>query len=216
LPGYVSGDTDEWHRSSATLSSGAGEVTSVGLSSPPGVHLSRAKPEGFLQPEENTRIYRRLFGRFPTGVAVVLTEENREVKGLTVNSLTSASLDPLLLLFCVRNESRSGDAILRVGRFTVSILGAHQEHAARHFAARRQSPIELAFERETDFVWLADSNAVFRCVLEASYPGGDHRIVVGRVQSMLGPELCTQLLLYHGGSYAQLSPIPEEQVRRTH
>lgn len=158
--------------------------------------------------EDQTRIYRRLFGRFVTGVAVVLAEEDGQVKGLTVNSLTSASLDPLLLLFCVRNESASGDAILRVRRFTVSILGAHQENAARHFADRKDllQPT-LAFARDDGFVWLEDSNAVFRCDLAGAYPGGDHRIVLGRVLDMLGPEACAQLLVYHSGDYAHLAPV---------
>jgi flavin reductase (DIM6/NTAB) family NADH-FMN oxidoreductase RutF len=162
---------------------------------------------GYLLVEDQTRIYRRLFGRFVTGVAVVLTEEDGEVKGITVNSLTSASLNPLLLLFCVRNESASGDAILRVQRFTVNILGAHQEHAACHFAGRKDPQSSLAFARDDGFVWLEDSNAVFRCDVAGSYPGGDHRIILGRVVDMLGPEACSQLLVYHSGDYAHLAPV---------
>ena len=157
--------------------------------------------------EDQTRIYRRLFGRFVTGVAVVLTEEDGEVKGLTINSLTSASLDPLLLLFCVRNKSTSGDAILRVRRFTVSILGAHQENAARHFAGRKDPQPSLSFARDDGFVWLEDSNAVFRCAVADAYPGGDHRIILGRVVDMLGPEACAQLLVYHSGDYAHLAAV---------
>jgi flavin reductase (DIM6/NTAB) family NADH-FMN oxidoreductase RutF len=157
--------------------------------------------------EDQTRTYRRLFGRFVTGVAVVLTEEDGEVKGLTVNSLTSASLHPLLLLFCVGNESASGDAILRVRRFTVSILGAHQENAARHFAGRKNLQPSLIFARDDGFVWLENSNAVFRCGVAGAYPGGDHRIILGRVVEMLGPEASAQLLVYHSGDYAHLAPV---------
>jgi flavin reductase (DIM6/NTAB) family NADH-FMN oxidoreductase RutF len=156
--------------------------------------------------EDQTRIYRRLFGRFVTGVAVVLVEEDDEVKGLTVNSLTSASLNPLLLLFCVRNESASGYAILRVRRFTVSILGAHQENVARYFAGRKDLKDTVSFARDDGFVWLEDSNAVFRCDVIGAYPGGDHRIVLGRVVDMLGPDSCAQLLVYHSGDYAHLAP----------
>jgi flavin reductase (DIM6/NTAB) family NADH-FMN oxidoreductase RutF len=159
--------------------------------------------------EDPTRIYRRLFGRFVTGVAVVLTEEDGEVNGLTVNSLTSASLDPLLLLFCVRNESASGHSILRMRRFTVSILGAHQEDAARHFAGRRNRQHNLSFARDDGFVWLEDSNAVFRCAVAGAYPGGDHRIILGRVVDMLGPKACAQLLVYHSGNYACLAPVSQ-------
>jgi flavin reductase (DIM6/NTAB) family NADH-FMN oxidoreductase RutF len=157
--------------------------------------------------EDRTCIYRRLFGRFATGVAVVLTEEEGEVNGLTVNSLTSASLNPLLLLFCVRNESASGHSILRMRRFTVSILSAHQKEAARHFAGRRSRRHNLSFARDAGFVWLEDSNAVFRCDLAGAYPAGDHRIILGRVVDMLGPAACAQLLVYHSGDYACLAPV---------
>jgi flavin reductase (DIM6/NTAB) family NADH-FMN oxidoreductase RutF len=148
--------------------------------------------------------YRRLFGRFVTGVAVVLAEEGEEIRGLTVNSLTSASLDPLLLLFCVRNGSRSGEAVLRAGRFTVNILAADQENVARHFAGSRKANANFEYLHDEGFVWLNHCNAVFRCELEADYPGGDHRIILGRVKKMLGPDECERLLVYHEGHYGNL------------
>lgn len=159
--------------------------------------------------EERSLFYRRLFSRFPTGVAVILTDDGGETVGLTVNSLTSASLDPLLLLFCVRNESRSGDVILRVGRFTVNVLAGHQESAAQYFAGRRDTRLEVECVREGGFVWLARSNAVFRCEIEASHPGGDHRIVLGRVTDMLGPEQYGHPLVYHEGRYTRLESRAE-------
>ena len=86
---------------------------------------------------DRVRFYRRLFGRFTTGVAVVLAEDADKVVGLTVNSLTSASLDPLLLLFCAHNKSQSAQTFLRSGRFSVNVLAAHQEDVARHFSGTR-------------------------------------------------------------------------------
>ncbi len=154
--------------------------------------------------QEQVLVYRRLFGRFVTGVAVVLAEFDGEIRGITVNSLTSASLDPLLLLFCVRNESRSGESILRSGRFTVNILAAGQENVAMHFAGRRDIKEEFEYLHESGFVWLNHCNAVFRCDLEVSYPGGDHRIILGRVKNMLGPDECGRLLVYHEGHYGNL------------
>jgi len=162
--------------------------------------------------EERTLCFRRMFGRLATGVAVILAEEEGKVVGMTVNSLTSVSLDPLLLLFCVRNESQSGQAILRAGRFTANILAAHQETVARHFAGPRRNMIECESVRSEKFAWLARSNAVFRCEIEAVHPGGDHQIIVGRVVDMLGPDGCDQLLVYHEGHYAKLEPRPQNDV----
>lgn len=154
--------------------------------------------------EEQSRIYRRLFGRFATGVAVVLAEDEGKTVGVTINSLTSTSLDPLLLLFCINNESCSGRSILRAGRFTVNILGAHQEETARHFANRTRLVPDFELQRDSGYVWLAKSNGVFRCEVEASHPGGDHRIIVGRVVGLHGPEECERLLIYHEGRYVHL------------
>lgn len=167
--------------------------------------------------KDESRFYRRLFGRFATGVAVVLAEEDGDIRGLTVNSLTSASLNPLLLLFCVHNDSRSGDHILRVGRFTVNILAADQEKVARHFAGRRDAHAEFSYIREEGFVWLTHSNAAFLCDLEAAYPGGDHRIILGRVKNMVGPDECEHLLVYHQGRYGNLQSkaITDSQAEGT-
>lgn len=162
--------------------------------------------------DERSLSYRRLFGRFATGVAVILTEEGGKVVGLTVNSLTSASLNPLLVLFCVKNDSRSGQAILRNRRFTVNILAACQKDIARHFAGNRDTQARLEFGCEKEFVWLTGSNAVFCCEVEAAYPGGDHQVVIGRVVEMNGPEGCDQLLVYHEGRYAMLEPKPQGEI----
>jgi 3-hydroxy-9,10-secoandrosta-1,3,5(10)-triene-9,17-dione monooxygenase reductase component len=58
-------------------------------------------------------------------------------------------------------------------------------------------------------VWLAGANAVFRCEVEAAYPGGDHRIILGRVVDMMGPEECDRPLLYHNGRYTHLEQQTE-------
>jgi flavin reductase (DIM6/NTAB) family NADH-FMN oxidoreductase RutF len=163
--------------------------------------------------EERTVRYRRLFGRWATCVAVILAEDAGQLVGLTINSLTSASLDPLLLLFCVRNESCSAAAVLHSGRFSVNVLAAHQEHIARHFAGARDRNLKLGCVRGDGFVWLAGSNAVFRCELEAAYPGGDHRVILGRVVDMLGPEECDRPLVYHNGRYTHLEQRTEDRPR---
>ena len=154
--------------------------------------------------EGQSLTYRRLFGRFATGVAVVLAEDEDQTVGITINSLTSTSLDPLLLLFCISNESRSGRSILKAGHFTVNILAAHQEEIARHFSKRTGIVPNFEIHRDGEYVWLARSNAVFRCKVEASHPGGDHRIIVGRVLDLHGPDECERLLIYHEGCYVHL------------
>ena len=155
-------------------------------------------------PEESTLLFRQLFGRFTTGVAVIVTEDADRLAGLTVNSLTSTSLDPPLLLFCARNESFSAAAVLRSGLFSVNVLGAHQEKIARYFSGPRDTNIEIDWVRRDGFVWIGGSNATFQCAVEAHYPGGDHKIIVGRVVDIQGPEQCYPSLVYHQGHYIHL------------
>lgn len=164
-----------------------------------------------MSTEDKIVSYRRLFGRFATGVAVVLAEDGNNVVGLTVNSLTSVSLNPLLLLFCARNESESAATVLRVGRFSVNVLTAHQEAIARHFAGPRTTTTKFNCQRSEGFVSIPASAAVFRCTVEGVHLGGDHRIIIGRVIDMIGPDECNPPLLYHQGRYTQLELDMEEK-----
>jgi 3-hydroxy-9,10-secoandrosta-1,3,5(10)-triene-9,17-dione monooxygenase reductase component len=148
--------------------------------------------------------YRQLFGRYATGVSVVLGLNGGSVVGMTVNSLTSLSLDPLLLLFCPRKGSRSAGNLLEGGRFSVNILGRSQRTLSQQFAsADRQVPSGCA--QRDGFAWIDGANAVFLCGVADIHPGGDHSIVVGRVLDMWGPEQSEGPLIFHEGRYAGLA-----------
>jgi 3-hydroxy-9,10-secoandrosta-1,3,5(10)-triene-9,17-dione monooxygenase reductase component len=57
------------------------------------------------------KLFRSVIGAFPTGVAIVATEWDGELFGATINSLTSVSLQPCMLLFCTNEGSATGAAI---------------------------------------------------------------------------------------------------------
>lgn len=154
--------------------------------------------------DSNAIQYRRLIGRFATGVAVVLAEaDDKTVAGMTVNSMTSVSLDPLLLLFCTRNESPSAQKLLAAGRFSVNILGQQLQHISRRFACPSDRSTAGCASRD-GFTWIEGANATFLCAVEHVYPGGDHKIIVGRVLRMFGPEESAEPLLFYEGRYAGL------------
>ncbi len=162
--------------------------------------------------------FRRLMGRFPTGVSVVLGLQNDELVGLTVNSFTSVSLDPLLLLFCTRHESRSAARLRACSVFTVNVLSENQLSASRYFAGARDSAMPPSVERRGDLVWLKGANASFSCELDAHHLAGDHAIMVARVTGLTGPEQSAPPLVYHEGAYARLAardagenPMPVER-----
>ncbi|NUU23574.1 MAG: flavin reductase family protein, partial [Streptomycetaceae bacterium] len=81
-----------------------------------------------------SRALRTTLGRFPTGVTVLTTVYRGTPVGVTVNSFTSVSLDPPLILWCLRTTSASRDAFTTAPHFAVNILAAHQADLATRFA----------------------------------------------------------------------------------
>lgn len=151
--------------------------------------------------------FRHLMGRFTTGVAVVLTAGEQTPIGLTVNSLTSLSLDPPLLLFCARNESRAGRAVIARGSFSVNILSDAQQHISGYFAGQTDAWNMNACRQHREWLAIPDCNAVMFCEVASTYPGGDHTIIVGAVREIIGPSTAKQPLLYHEGRYSVMHPV---------
>lgn len=159
-------------------------------------------------PHAAAPIFRRLMGRFTTGVAVVLTADDEGPIGLTVNSLTSLSLDPPLLLFCARNESRAGRAVVARGSFSVNILSDAQQDVSGYFAGQSGNWNAGACRRHRDWFTIPDCNAAIFCDVADTYPGGDHVIIVGAAREIVGPATAKSPLLYHEGRYSAMRPHP--------
>src|SRR5213078_5306561 len=81
--------------------------------------------------------FREVFVTFPTGVTIVTCDGPDGPAGLTTNAVTSLSLDPLLLLVCFDNASRTLPAVRSARRFAVNVLRAGQEDLAAVFASKR-------------------------------------------------------------------------------
>ncbi len=155
--------------------------------------------------------FRRAVGRFATGVTVVTAVDEGLDHAMTANAFTSVSLDPLLVLVCVENEARFYDAITDAGEWAVSILDASARPVADWLATRGR-PLHGQLDRVphrrgpvTGVPLLEQSLAAFECRTTATYPGGDHSIVVGEVVSVDLPESPARPLVYHRGSYTHLA-----------
>ncbi|MES2327254.1 MAG: flavin reductase family protein [Pseudomonadota bacterium] len=152
------------------------------------------------------RTLRDALGSFATGVTVVtcLTPDGSPA-GLTVNSFTSVSLDPPLLLVCLAKPAASAAALIEATQFAVNVLQTGQQPASIRFATRDEdrfgtTPWSCG---EAGAPILKDSLGVFECERHAVYDGGDHHILVGQVvkasfDTSLDP------LLYFRGSYRRL------------
>ncbi len=150
--------------------------------------------------------FRRLMGLWTTGIAVIVTDTDGVVSGMTINSLTSVSLDPLLLLFCVRNGSATGIRVTENRRFSVNILSESQEWVSRQFAGGPTDPDKLVYKETGRNITLQGAMAVFHCDVENTFPGGDHQIIVGRVTGISEQQADARPLLFHKGGYAMLQP----------
>jgi len=135
--------------------------------------------------EDGAASLREVMGSYPTGVTIVAAcDADGDPYGLTVNSFTSVSLEPPLVLVCIGQSSTSHDRLLASSGFCVNILAADQGVLAARFA---QEPSTGRFDRVT---WargdsghpiISGSLAWLDCVVHEVLRGGDHSILVGRV-----------------------------------
>ena len=152
------------------------------------------------------RTLRDALGCFATGVTVVtcLNAEG-EPAGLTVNSFTSVSLDPPLLLVCLAKPAASAAALTEASHFAVNVLQTGQQPASIRFSTRDEDRFGVTPWScgEAGAPILKDSLGVFECERYAVHDGGDHHILIGRVvkasfDAGLDP------LLYFRGRYRRL------------
>ncbi|WP_422933549.1 flavin reductase family protein [Sinomonas sp. P47F7] len=136
----------------------------------PGRHGNTSRPRALH--------FRGSLGRFATGVAIVTFDGVSKRHGITVNSFTSVSLEPPLVLVSIARNTRAHDEL--AGRpFTVNILGAEQQALALHFAGR--PGVEPEWVEGPVAPRLSRVLAYFECTPWAAYDGGDHTLYLGEV-----------------------------------
>jgi 3-hydroxy-9,10-secoandrosta-1,3,5(10)-triene-9,17-dione monooxygenase reductase component len=142
--------------------------------------------------------FREALGRWATGVALVTADVGGRPEGLIVNSFTAVSLEPPLVSFSPSRLSLTWGRMRTAKRFGVNVLGAGYESFARHaarpgadrFAGIAWSPTVSGVPAMTDAV------AFLECTVQATYPAGDHWIVVGRVEGLRARTVRTPLVFW--------------------
>lgn len=149
----------------------------------------------------DTRAFRQALGSFPTGVAVVTAvSQEKHPMGITVNSFTSVSLDPPMVLWCLDNKSDRYRTFTKAKGYTISVLGTAHEDVSSRLAKQGSHKLEGIDLIETELgpPALADALAIFECASEAVHPGGDHAILVGRVLRFARREIGAPLVFFRG------------------
>lgn len=151
--------------------------------------------------------FREALGRFATGVAVATCAgTGHGPVGVTINSFSSVSLTPPLVLWCLDKSSDREGAFIECGGFAINVLARAQQALSVRFAEVGQHDF-TGIKYDT---WVTGAPVLpgvlsaFDCELEARHDAGDHWILVGRVR-----KLCTregEPLLYFRGSYRGLNP----------
>jgi len=145
--------------------------------------LQLGEPRKTRMPDELD--FRDVMGHFATGVTVVAARRPDGAPcGLTVNSVASVSLQPLLLLVCLEREAASHDWITKGRAFAVSVLASGEEEVAQRFSSgeREERFLDLAHRTEaTGSPVLEGAVAWLDCEVRDVHAAGDHSIVVGEV-----------------------------------
>ncbi|AZS72446.1 NADPH-flavin oxidoreductase [Streptomyces lydicus] len=188
-----------------------GAPTTAAASSPatalprPTLRAVREDERAPLDPAE----FRSVLGHFASGVTVITAPGEPDPAGFACQSFASLSLDPPLVTFMVARTSTTWPRIARAGVFCVNILGAGQGDLCRGFAVSggdKFAGVPYKAAPATGSPRLADVPAWIDCTVQAVHTGGDHLIVVGRVEA-LGTEPAAAgdgPLLFHRGTFGRI------------
>jgi len=162
--------------------------------------------KGEYRSGHDPRTLRDALGCFATGVTVITClQADGTPAGLTVNSFTSVSLEPPLLLVCLHKLAASAPALTAAEYFAINVLQTGQQPASIRFSTRAE-------DRFGSTPWacgeagapiLEESLCVFECERYAVYDGGDHDILVGKVVKA-SFDAALDPLLYFRGRYRRL------------
>lgn len=160
--------------------------------------------------DEDGEALRRIMRQVPSPVSVVTASDGeREIRGVTIGSFTSASLRPPLLSFNISRDAGIYDFLTRADRFALHVLHEGQTRLSDRFAAPDTPGAEQfrAIEYEIDAYGvpvLADVMAALLCIRHAVYDAGDHSIVLGLVTDIRKADTDRRPLVYFDRSYRRV------------
>jgi flavin reductase (DIM6/NTAB) family NADH-FMN oxidoreductase RutF len=160
------------------------------------------------------RRLRRSLGRFATGVTIVTYLDDGVARGVTVNSFTSVSVDPPLILVSVARSARAA-AGLDEKPFVVNVLSWAQLPLARQFAGQNEDAVVVPWSQHHAVPRLRGSVAWLECLPHAQVQAGDHVLVLGRVVDHRTS--ASEPLLFSSGQFCRLGAavtgsVPVEQA----
>ncbi|WP_440995815.1 flavin reductase family protein [Arhodomonas sp. SL1] len=171
--------------------------------------LAMARDASDVDTPFDPRALRNALGGFATGVTVVTTRApDGTPVGLTVNSFSSVSLEPPLILWSLMRDSPSRAAFLAASHFAVNVLAVEQEALCRRFATPRPDKFEGVqwWAGAGGAPVLAGCVARFQCRRSLRHDGGDHDILLGRVEAF-DHDPMVEPLVFVAGDFRRTTPM---------
>jgi flavin reductase (DIM6/NTAB) family NADH-FMN oxidoreductase RutF len=151
--------------------------------------------------------YRRALGRFATGVCVITAHTDEGPYGITVNSFTSVSLEPRLVLWCLDRASDRHDAFAAADRFAIHMLPAEDREMSDRFAwGVCQLSADEFDSSSPEPPRLKNALTRLDCTTADRVVMGDHLTIVGAVRAF--ETRPGAALTYYGGRYG-VAPEPQ-------
>jgi flavin reductase (DIM6/NTAB) family NADH-FMN oxidoreductase RutF len=151
----------------------------------------------------DARRFRDTIGLFATGVAVVVARAGEDIHSMTVNAVSSLSLDPMLVLFCPGKTTRFAHHVKAITGFTINFLRHDQEALSTYFAGgwKETHPPHYRFVPSHCAMRLEGCLASIDCEIERTTEAGDHWLVIGRVLDVHKGIPPHKPLLFYKGRY---------------
>ena len=162
--------------------------------------------------------FRRVMGRFVTGVTVVTALDGERPFGITVNALSSVSLDPALVMVALDRRRFLTPIVRAAGRYAVNVLSEDQQALSDCFAGAPVEPGRQDFcgaawhAGETGLPLIDGAIATLECTVVETFSAGDHDLFIGRVDVLGSADHHAMPLLYYRRQYLRIERAATAQV----
>jgi Conserved protein/domain typically associated with flavoprotein oxygenases, DIM6/NTAB family len=168
--------------------------------------------------EIESEAFRRVMGHFVTGVTVVTALDGKRPFGITVNALSSVSLDPPLVMMALDRRRFLTPIVQAAGRYAVNILSEEQQALSDCFAGAPVEPGREAFcgaawhSGPTGLPLIDGAIATLECTVLETFSAGDHDLFIGRVDNLANDLHHPMPLLYYRRHYLRIERAATVEV----
>jgi 3-hydroxy-9,10-secoandrosta-1,3,5(10)-triene-9,17-dione monooxygenase reductase component len=166
--------------------------------------------------------FRTVMGHFVTGVTVVTAFDAQTPQGITVNALSSVSLEPPLVMVALDRRRFITPTVRATGRFAVNVLSETQQAMSDCFAGADVTPGRDEFcgatwhQGETGLPLIDDAIASLECTVVETFSAGDHDLFIGRVDALATEATDADPLLYFRRRYLRIERATTATVEGKH